>query len=160
MRKSGSTDNMCGTYSYAIQAPPKVEITPMALQDQVCNPKPSEAHGDISWNDQGRWAKWLCDGQGTGRMKAGDTPITWTPTQWDRDAFLTYTISWVEGCKTTVDAQDLKFPVEGTTCQKLLREDYTGCESIIIPYFPVIVVSSRPALSVNLVQLASPDALL
>lgn len=129
MSASGSLDVGCGVFSYDI-VHTDTEQQPLGLSGQVCRTKPTAHHGDISWSDQLKWANWLCDQPGSKiDMKPGDKKIQWTPTQWDRDALLTYTISWLDGCTTSQDSQSVQQPVQGATCKTLLRESYTDCKS-------------------------------
>ncbi|KAK7954782.1 hypothetical protein PG996_015588 [Apiospora saccharicola] len=134
MKFNATVDNECGKYSYQIQAPPSPPPSkpkaPMTVGGVQCRDKPTSHHGDVSDGDQDSWAKWVCgdkNGWSGVAMKAGDEPLSWTPTQRDRDALLTYTVSWVEGCEADVESQGISNPVEGATCYQIFRDDFAKC---------------------------------
>ncbi|KAK8016932.1 hypothetical protein PG993_015121 [Apiospora rasikravindrae] len=138
MKLNATVDVECGRYSYQIQAPPKPPTkpsppkAPMTVESVQCRDKPTSHHGDVSHGGQDRWAKWVCsdkNGWNGVKLKAGDKPLSWTPTQESRDALLTYKVSWVDGCVTDVDFQSVSEPVKGASCYQIFRDNYIKCKN-------------------------------
>jgi hypothetical protein len=115
--------------------PPSDPITPLEFKPVVCkNEADLPGHADISPGDQDLGAELFCEKiwpEDSATMGPGDEPYSKTRSG-THDINYFYEIKWVEGCKTTVDAQKMIDPIgkgKGNTCEFILVNAYKNCNN-------------------------------
>ncbi|KAJ7161200.1 glycoside hydrolase family 18 protein [Mycena filopes] len=116
----------------------------LSVDDVVCLDEADfPGHGDINPDSQNEEAFWFCLQQTTGasddpnggwtEMSFGDAAIDWTT--FVSQISYHYRIEWVNGCITTVDKQNVGYPVGSDSpdgfspCQHYLNDAYRDCNN-------------------------------
>ncbi|KAH7120544.1 hypothetical protein EDB81DRAFT_914184 [Dactylonectria macrodidyma] len=120
------------------EAPPVVTeppVTPLELKPVVCvDENTLPGHGDINGDTQGNLADVFCEVEpldnGVSDMGPGDQPLERLREANDEIHYY-YSISWVDGCVTTVDRQDVLAPIGdgGASCKDILISTYSNCNN-------------------------------
>jgi hypothetical protein len=118
--------------------PPPDPITPLALKPVVCNNEADlPGHADIASKDQKGLAERFCevDPSDNGIVDMGPGGKFGRTRQDNYDINYYYEISWVDGCKTTVEKQDLENPIGGgTKCSDIFVSAYRSCKFLVYPF--------------------------
>lgn len=150
----GSLDAGCGTYSLAIkpvpttsttstaESPPEpteIPKTPLELKPAVCADESNfPGHVDVHKSDQKRQAESFCEtyfldrNQKAIHMSSQNETVSATGGGLFGDALLHFSVSWVDGCETTVDSQDVMLPVGddfNLNCGNILFKTWADCKS-------------------------------
>ncbi|KAH7139640.1 hypothetical protein B0J13DRAFT_638583 [Dactylonectria estremocensis] len=120
------------------QAPPVVTeppVTPLELAPVVCVDEGTlPGHGDINGDTQGNLADVFCEVEpldnGVSDMGPGDQPLERLREANDEINYY-YSISWVDGCVTSVARQDVLSPIGdgGASCKDILISTYNNCNN-------------------------------
>ncbi|QPC70808.1 hypothetical protein HYE68_001560 [Fusarium pseudograminearum] len=105
-------------------APPEEETTPLELGPVFCKNRGGN-HKDVSPRAVRALADAYCEANLPVELKSGDPAYGIT-----KSDLYYYEVSWVEGCKTTVDLQDPYTPLgnDGPLCKDLFVKAYAGCK--------------------------------
>jgi hypothetical protein len=105
-------------------APPEEKITPLELGPVFCKNRGGD-HKDVSPGAVKALADAYCEANLPVEMKS-DSPVSGTT----KSDLYYYEVSWVEGCKTTVESQDPYTPLgkDGPLCKDLFVKAYAGCK--------------------------------
>ncbi|KAL6694607.1 hypothetical protein J3F84DRAFT_400307 [Trichoderma pleuroticola] len=142
----GSLDAGCGTYSLAIksvptttESPPEIPKTPLELKPAVCADESNfPGHVDVHKSDLKRQAEAFCETYFLDRdqkaiyMSSQSKTVSITGGGLFGDALLHFSVSWVDGCETTVDSQDVMLPVGGDInfyCGNILLKTWADCNN-------------------------------
>ncbi|KAM0542725.1 hypothetical protein ACHAPJ_012658 [Fusarium lateritium] len=106
-----------------------LQVNPAVCEDESKYP----GHADIQKRDQAEMADHICEGSVSDEgqvMGPGDTMVERS----FRDNYgvnYYFSISWIDGCMTTVDKQDFDKPVGGNTwtCENIFTSAYNGCNN-------------------------------
>ncbi|KAH7127662.1 hypothetical protein EDB81DRAFT_908042 [Dactylonectria macrodidyma] len=137
MTVKGSQNIGCGTYGWEILSPqessePEQNISPLEVGPIQCRPR-EDGHSDTTPSDISMGSKLLC----------GDLPEDFGPdtTKWQKDINgwmqghpMTFSVEWEQGCKTTVDSQNAKWPVGDhdaaqQLCYFLFLNNWQNCDN-------------------------------
>ncbi|KAL6786784.1 hypothetical protein J3E68DRAFT_440897 [Trichoderma sp. SZMC 28012] len=150
----GSLDAGCGTYSLVIkpvpttsttstaESPPEpteIPKTPLELKPAVCADESNfPGHVDVHKSDQKRQAESFCETYFLDRNQKGihmssqNETVSATGGGLFGDALLHFSVSWVDGCETTVDSQDVMLPVGddfNLNCGNILFKTWADCNN-------------------------------
>ncbi|KAF4343784.1 fc receptor [Fusarium beomiforme] len=106
-------------------APPEVKTTPLELGPVFCKNRGGD-HKDVNPGAVKSLADAYCEANLPVELKPGD-PVSGTT----KSDIYYYEVSWVEGCKTTVESQDPYTPLgkDGPPCRDLFVKAYAGWPS-------------------------------
>jgi hypothetical protein len=159
--REGTIDVGCSSYRYKVMNAPKKEEpkpepskvpdpkpeepkekppTPLELKSAVCeNEADFGNHPDVSPDFQSGRAGVFC-GSGiydnkVAKMSPGSKP--YSATHKGGKVNYWYEVSWVEGCKTTVDSQDVAYPVgnKGPRCADIFKSAFKSCEYSLFAFY-------------------------
>jgi hypothetical protein len=104
--------------------PPEEKITPLELGSVFCKNRGGD-HKDVSPGAVKSLADAYCEANVPAEMKP-DSPAAGIT----KSDLYYYEVSWVEGCKTTVESQDPYWPLgkDGPLCKDLFVKAYAGCK--------------------------------
>ncbi|KAL7906301.1 hypothetical protein GGI35DRAFT_482472 [Trichoderma velutinum] len=150
---AGSLDAGCGTYSlsikpvattsitYTTESPPEpteTPKTPLELKPVVCSDESNfPGHGDVHKRDQERQAESFCETYFLDRNQKAIYMNSQSKTVWVTggglfgEDHLYFSVSWIDGCETTVDSQNVMLPVGdiNVNCGNILFKTYTDCNN-------------------------------
>ncbi|KAH6894711.1 hypothetical protein B0T10DRAFT_399106, partial [Thelonectria olida] len=118
--------------------PPPVETTsppqtPLELKPVVCeNEADFPGHADVSPSAQNSYADLFCEidtmDNGVTDMGPGDEPLERVRLDQHEITYY-YSVSWIDGCVTSVDRQDVAEPLgsDGMACKDILVKAYSDC---------------------------------
>lgn len=106
------------------ETPPEDETTSLELGPVFCKNR-GDNHKDVSPRAVRALADAYCEANLPVELKPGDPAYGIT-----KSDLYYYEVSWVEGCKTTVDLQDPYTPLgsDGPLCKDLFVKAYAGCK--------------------------------
>ncbi|KAG4272644.1 hypothetical protein FPRO04_10386 [Fusarium proliferatum] len=106
-------------------SPPEEKITPLELGPVFCKNRGGD-HKDVSPGAVKSLADAYCEANLPVDMKS-DSPAAGIT----KSDLYYYEVSWVEGCKTTVESQDPYIPLgnDGPLCKDLFVKAYAGCDN-------------------------------
>lgn len=117
--------------------PTEDPVTPLELKPVVCEDEANlPGHADIRAGDQRLTASIFCADYfsilHTHYMNSQNETVSGSANAAGTSYF--YSVSWIDGCQTTVDVQDPRVPLEDTklTCTKILVKAFKDCKSIFI----------------------------
>ncbi|KAK4073412.1 uncharacterized protein Triagg1_5238 [Trichoderma aggressivum f. europaeum] len=144
----GSLDAGCGTYSLAIKSVPTISTTTTTTTTTESPPEPTEipktplelkpavcadesnfpGHLAVQRGDVENQAKGFC---ATLFFDLLVNMNSQSETLWAANKGLYYSISWIKGCETTADSQNVILPVgdDNFSCWKNLFKTYTDCNN-------------------------------
>lgn len=109
-------------------------ITPLELKPVVCEDEANfPGHADISPDSQGNLADRFCEvdtlDSGITDMGPGDAALESTRLDTHEIKYF-YSISWIDGCVTTVERQDVEKPVGdgGMACKDIFIQAFSNCK--------------------------------
>lgn len=106
-------------------------FNPLEVTNITCNdPADFEGHADIYGDFQYKNALYLCNYEWHGlTMDPSSKPLYQRESPYG--VSYDYSISWVEGCETTVPSQDVQVPLNdqapGWSCHAIFSTLYKGC---------------------------------
>jgi hypothetical protein len=145
--QQSSRDVGCGTYGAFVLGPQKPP-EPLQLQARQCYTSDQfGSHLDVKDGEINSGADWFCNTHvGAGdQLGATDAAIDFdlapdgggggSPFDdsnvypiGNLNSYLRFTVSWVNGCVTTVDKQNVRTPLDKTQCKDLMYGNWQSCE--------------------------------
>ncbi|UKZ55537.1 hypothetical protein TrVGV298_009361 [Trichoderma virens] len=144
----GFLDAGCGTYNLVIkpilststststtESPPEpteMPKTPLEVKPVVCEDEANfPGHGDVHKGDQKRQAESFCETyflEGQHDLYMGPQNTTVWATTGFIETNLYFSVSWIDGCETTVDSQNAMLPLgNDMACSDILVKTYRDC---------------------------------
>ncbi|UKZ81306.1 hypothetical protein TrVFT333_009078 [Trichoderma virens FT-333] len=144
----GFLDAGCGTYNLVIkpilststststtESPPEpteIPKTPLELKPVMCEDEANfPGHGDVHKGDQKRQAESFCETyflEGQHDLYMGPQNTTVWATTGFIETNLYFSVSWIDGCETTVDSQNAMLPLgNDMACSDILVKTYRDC---------------------------------